>query len=94
MTLESQLELCAEHYKEWKQKAFEAIDAKNLPEGKKALERAFFWLELHSAFIMLNAVEQTNGKDPKVRNKILIAKAHLSKKLANYANEVLEDIKL
>jgi len=91
MTLESQLELCAEHYKKWKQKA---LEAKDLPEGKKALERAFFWLELHSAFITLSAVEQTRGKDPKVRNKLLIAKAHLSKKLANYANEVLDEIKL
>ena len=91
MTLESQLELCAEHYKKWKQKA---LEAKDLPEGKKALERAFFWLELHSAFIALNAVEQTRGKDPKVRNKLLIAKTHLSRKLADYANEVLDEIKL
>jgi len=91
MTIESQLELCAEHYKKWKQKA---LEAKDLPEGKKALERAFFWIELHSAFIALNAVEQTRGKDPKVRNKLLIAKTSLSKKLANYANEMLDEIKL
>jgi len=91
MTLETQLEMCAEHYKKWKQAA---LEAKDLPEGKKALEKAFFWLELHSAFIVLNAVEQVNGKDPKIRNKILIAKTTLSKKLANYANEVLDELKL
>jgi len=91
MTLESELELCAYHYKKWKQKA---LEAKDLPEGKKALERAFFWLELHSAFIALNAVEQLQGKDPKVRNKLLIAKTTLSKKLADYANEVLNELKL
>lgn len=89
--LESQLELCAYHYKKWKQKA---LEAKDLPEGKKALERAFFWLELHSAFVALHAVEQTKGKDPKVRNKVLIAKTNLTKKLADYANEVLDELKL
>jgi len=94
MTLESQLELCAYHYKKWKQKALEAVEAKDLPGGKKALERAFFWLELHSAFVALHAVEQMRGKDPKVRNKLLIAKTNLSKKLADYANEVLNEIKL
>jgi hypothetical protein len=91
MTLETQLELCAEHYKKWKQKA---LEAKDLREGRKALERAFFWLELHSAFIALDAVEQTRGKDPKVKNKILIAKTNLTKKLADYANEVLEELRL
>ena len=90
-TLESQLELCAYHYKKWKQAA---LEAKDLPEGKKALERAFFWLELHSAFVALHAVEQTGGKDPKVRNKLLIAKTTLTKKLTDYANEVLNEIKL
>ncbi|HLC39585.1 MAG TPA: hypothetical protein VJJ76_01755 [archaeon] len=91
MTLESQLELCTYHYKKWKQRA---LEAKDLPEGKKALEHAFFWLELHSAFVALHAVEQTNGKDAKIRNKLLIAKTNLSRKLADYANEVLDEIKL
>jgi len=91
MTLETQLELCAEHYKKWKQSA---LAAKDLPEAKKALERSFFWLELHSAFVALHAVEQMNGNDPKVKNKILIAKTNLSKRLADYANEVLEELKL
>jgi len=91
MTLDSQLELCAEHYKKWKAAALESKDPQEI---RKALDKAFFWIELHSAFIALNAVEQLNSKNPYAKNKILIAKTTLSKKLADYASEILNEINL
>lgn len=91
MTFEDQLEICSFHYNKWKNAA---LAANNKEEVTKSLERAFFWLELQTAFIALNSVEKYEGKDPKVKNKLLVAKTNLSKKLAEYANQVMDDIKV
>jgi hypothetical protein len=61
-------------------------------EAKKAMERAFFWLELQSAFITLRAVELTAGNDEEKREKILTAKAKLSRRLIEYAKEILNEL--
>jgi len=90
MSFEDQLEICGFHYNKWKNAA---LAASNIEESKKYLEKAFFWLELQTAFIALDSVEKVQGKDPKVKNKLLIAKTHLSKKLANYANDVMNEMK-
>jgi hypothetical protein len=91
MSFEDQLEICSFHYNKWKNAALAANDKEQV---RRNLERAFFWLELQTAFIALDSVEKVQGKDPKVKNKILIAKTNLSKKLANYANEVMDDLKM
>jgi len=56
------------------------------------LGRAFFWLELQTAFIALFAIEKTNGDDPKAELKLISAKANVSKKLAEYAKEILNEL--
>ncbi len=91
MSFEEQLEICSFHYDKWKNAA---LAASNRDEVKRNLEKAFFWLELQTAFIALNSVEKYEGNDPKVKNKLLIAKTNLSKKLANYANDVLDEMKI
>lgn len=89
MTLESQIALCSEHYQKWKN---QALFAKDIYEARKALDRAFFWLELQTAFITLFALEQARGKDPETKKKLIVAKTNLSKKLADYANEIMKEI--
>jgi hypothetical protein len=91
MSFEDQLGICSFHYNKWKDAALAAKDKEQM---RKNLEKAFFWLELQTAFIALDSVEKVQGKDPKVKNKILIAKTNLSKKLATYANQVLDEMKL
>jgi phage-related protein len=60
-------------------------------KARQAMERAFFWLELQTAFIALHALEQSRN-DIKTKRKLIIAKTNLSKKLAEYANETLREI--
>ena len=91
MSFEDQLGICSFHYNKWKNAA---LAASNTTEMKRNLEKAFFWLELQTAFIALDAVEKYQGTDPKVKNKLLIAKTNLSKKLANYANSVMDEMRL
>ncbi len=87
MSLEDQLSLCSEHYQKWKQIA---LTSEGLT-AKKATEHAFFWLELQSAFIILHAIEKTRT-DPQAKKKILLAKTNLSKRLADYAQDILDEI--
>lgn len=91
MSINSQIALCSHHYQKWKSLA---LNTQNIIESRKALERAFFWLELQTAFITLHAVEQMRGRDPNVKHRLIVAKANLSKKLADYADEILNEIKL
>jgi hypothetical protein len=83
--------MCSEHYKKWKKLALSAVDQK---EANKCLEKAFFWLELQTAFITLSAIEQSKGNDPEVKKQLIVAKTNLSKKLADYAGKILDEIKL
>lgn len=89
MTLQTQLSMCSEHYQKWKNLALATVDPK---EANRCLERAFFWLELQTAFITLSAIEQTKGDDPEVKKQLIVAKSNLSKKLADYAGEILDEI--
>jgi len=91
MKLENQIALCTQYYKKWKSVALNTHDTS---ESRKALERAFFWLELQTAFITLHAVEKSENKNPASRQKIIVAKANLSKKLADYAQNILDEMKL
>jgi len=91
MTLESQISVCSQHYQKWKNMA---LAAKNMQEAQKFLDKAFFWLELQTAFITLFAAEQANGENPTVKQKIISAKANLTKKLANYCDQTLKELNL
>ncbi|TAL48429.1 hypothetical protein EPN87_00600, partial [archaeon] len=69
MTIETQISTCNNNYQRWKQVA--------LGGDAKAMERAFFWLELQTAFVVLHSIEQTR-KDKESKQKIIAAKASLS----------------
>ena len=82
------LQICSENYKKWKNVALNASD---LREVRKAASRAFFWLELHSAFLFLDLVEKTKKNDENLQLKVLKAKSIICKKLADYAEKLLKD---
>ena len=90
MPIEDQITTCSHHYQKWKN---QALITNDIYEAKKAFNRAFFWLELQTAFLTLHAVEQTRGSDREVKKKLIQAKTNLSKKLAEYAKEILNEIK-
>ncbi|MBI2027847.1 MAG: hypothetical protein HYS98_08640, partial [Deltaproteobacteria bacterium] len=73
--------------KKWKQIALSSND-------RKAMARAFFWSELQAAFIMLFSIEQIRGKDPEMKKRLIIAKANLSKRLADYSEAILNELRL
>ncbi len=87
MPIQNQIALCSEHYGRWKNAALNTDGI----QAKRAMERAFFWLELQTAFIALHALEQSRN-DAKTKRKLIIAKTNLSKKLAEYANETLKEL--
>lgn len=89
MSIEQQLDLCSRQYKRWKELALKAND---IMEIKQCLEKAMFWLELNSAFMTLWSIEQVRGEDPTVQENISKAKANLSRKLADYAKDILDEI--
>ena len=89
MPIDTQMATCAEQYSKWKQLA---LDAQTLPEVKECLSKALFWLELQTAFMALWNIEQTRGKDPAVKRQLIVAKANLSKLLADYAQKTLDEI--
>jgi hypothetical protein len=91
MTLEAQVVVCSQHYQKWKNLA---IAAKDMQEAQRCLDKAFFWLELQTAFITLFAAEKANEKNPEVEKKIFEAKANLTKKLANYCDQTLKELDL
>ncbi len=89
MDLRQQIELCSHYYQKWKNLA---LASNNLKDAKKFLKKACFWLELQSAYLALWSIEQLKGKDPRVKKKLMVAKANLAKKLADYAEEVLKEL--
>jgi len=91
MNLQHQINTCSFHYQKWKDLALATVDPK---EANRCMKKAFFWLELQSAFITLFAIEQTKGNDPKVKKQFITAKTNLSKRLADYANEILNELNL
>ncbi len=68
------------------------MKAHTVPEIKECLGRALFWLELQTAFMALWNIENTKGSDPMVKRQLITAKSKLSRRLADYANETLEEI--
>lgn len=90
MDLGQQIELCSYYYQKWKKLA---LASTSLKDAKKFLKKACFWLELQSAYLALWSIEQLKGRDPRVKEKLLKAKANLAKKLADYAEEVLKELK-
>lgn len=88
--LREQVETCAVQARKWKETALSAASS----EQTKAMEKAFFWLELQSAFTFLWAVEQTQGRNPAVKKKLIFAKANLTRKLADYADKICKELKV
>ena len=89
MEIRDQISLCSQNYQKWKSLA---LSSSRKEEEKRFLEKAFFWLELQTAFVTLFAAEQSKGKDPAFMRKLMVAKAQLSKKLAEYAEKTLNEI--
>jgi hypothetical protein len=89
MDVRNEILLCSENYQKWKSLA---LSSNNSGEGRKFLEKAFFWLEIQSAFITLFAAEEARGKDPAFKKKLMIAKASLLKRLSNYAEKTLNEM--
>ena len=87
MSTETQVTVCDEGYQRWKEKALFTND---IYEARKAIEKAFFWMELRSAFIFLHIIEKT-AKDSGTRDKLLSAKINLSKKLTEYTKKLLNE---
>jgi hypothetical protein len=89
MNLLEQIDICSEHYQKWKSIALNSLDRN---EATKAMQRAFFWLELQAAFITLHAIELVAGNDKEKKERILEAKTKLSRKLVEYAKEILNEL--
>ena len=89
MSMETQIATCREHYQMWKDKALSTNDVHG---ARKAVERAFFWMELRSAFLFLLSIEKTKGDDNETKQKLIQAKINLSKKLTEYLKERLGEI--
>jgi hypothetical protein len=90
VTVKEQIATCSKQYSKWKELA---LDAESMPELKMCLRKAMFWMELQTAFVALWSVEQVRGGDPAVKKKLIMAKSNLSKRLADYAEDVLREIK-
>jgi len=84
------IKTCSTHYQTWKNEAFKAETPE---ERKKFLEKAFFWLELQSNLLILWTVENTMNSDPNIKEKVKKAHINVNKKIAEYASEVLKDLR-
>ena len=87
MDLKEQLEICYKNYKKWKELAFSSKGV----ESQKAMERAFFWLEMHSAFFVIGAIERTRKMSREDVVKLIQLKSKLVERLAEYAKTLIED---
>jgi hypothetical protein len=86
MNLKQQLEICYRNYKKWKELAFSLSGI----ESQKAMERAFFWLEMHSAFFAVGTIEYLKKKDRETVEKLIEMKVKLMERLVEYAKTLLE----
>jgi len=89
--LQREIQLCSANYRKWKEIA---LNSKDMGEVKRAMEKAFFWLELQAAYIALWAVEQVRGSEPGFEEKLFLAKLNLCKKLTEHAKKVIDELKL
>ena len=83
------MRICGSHYNYWKERALNETDP---VERKKAIERAFFWLETQASFVTLWALENSKQGDAELQRKLLKARANLSKKLLEYAQSILKEL--
>jgi hypothetical protein len=88
MSVETQVATCTENYNMWKTKALSTSD---VYQARKAVERAFFWMELRSAFLFLMTIEKT-ASSKEVKDKLIRAKLNLSKKLSDYLKEIIREM--
>ena len=84
------IDMCSTHYQTWKN---EALKADTRREMNRFMKKAFFWLELQNNLLILWTVEQTLGNDPKIKDKLEKAQLNLNKKIADYASDVLKELK-
>jgi hypothetical protein len=91
MDFQEKVQTCWENYKKWKKRALAAEDKEKLA---RFMQKSFFWLEMLAAFTFLWAVEQTQGKNPEAKKKLIIAKAKLTKRLADYADKIWKEMQV
>ena len=89
MGVKEQMATCSRQYSKWKEMA---LDAETMPELKMCLRKAMFWMELHTAFVALWSIEHARGDDPETKERLIMAKSNLSKRLADYAENILDEI--
>jgi len=87
MEVKKQLEICYLNYKKWKEKALSSADW----SIKKALERAFFWLEIHSAIYAIGLLE-IRAKTKEEKLQLLEAKKKIIEKLTEYEKTLAEEL--
>jgi hypothetical protein len=87
MDLKQQLEICYRNYKKWKELAFSL----NGIESQKAMERAFFWLEMHSAFFAIGTIEKVRKTNKEDILRLIQLKSKLVERLSEYAKTLIED---
>jgi hypothetical protein len=87
MDLKQQLEICYRNYKKWKELAFSL----NGIESQKAMERAFFWLEMHSAFFAIGTIEKVRKMSKEDVWRLIQLKSKLVERLSEYAKTLIED---
>ena len=83
------VQTCSMHYNYWKERALNEPDP---VERKKALEKAFFWLETQTSLIVLWTIENSQFNNGEVKEKVTKARINLSKKLIEYAESVLREL--
>ena len=88
LSIQDQIAICNENYLRWKNEALASSGRK----AKKAMEKAFFWLEVQTAFTILHAIEKTSPKDEETVKQLIKAKVKLSKRLSEYAEEILKEL--
>jgi hypothetical protein len=87
MDLKQQLEICYRNYKKWKELALSL----NGIESQKAMERAFFWLEMHSAFFAIGTIEKVRKMSKEDVWRLIQLKSKLVERLSEYAKTLIED---
>jgi len=84
------VDICSANYNFWKEKALKENDP---IERKKAMEKAFFWLEAQSSMLTLWAIENIHKDNPEMLKKVEKARTQLNKKLLEYAENILKELK-
>jgi len=87
MDIKKQLAICYSNYKKWKEKA---ISGANI-NTQKAIERAFFWLEIHSAIYAIGLLE-ASVKSKEEKMKLIEAKKKIIEKLNEYEKLLSEEL--